>query len=243
MEGSYVVGWAPAVPDTGNCAITVTDKDGKLLAKGRASRHRPDLAALGLGRTTLRLPDRRAAGAEPRVLRVFADGEELLGSPLHAGPGIFDAGCGVDGDRVVGWADRAPDRRASPLHHRAQTIPAWRSTRGPEPVRPGGGDPLFTPANFSLRLDDECFGAGEMLLDIFANGTLRIGAPHAISPYGNLDAGQRPPLVGLALCPGCTERGPSRCLPTGMASRRRRRLRTRPRGCAAHYPRLRDAGL
>lgn len=87
MEGSYLTGWAASVPDNGNCAITVVDMEGRLLAKGRASRHRPDLAALGLGRTTLAYRIAIPLGTEAKQLRVLANGEELVGSPLGIGPG------------------------------------------------------------------------------------------------------------------------------------------------------------
>ena len=89
MEGSYLTGWATSVPDTGNCAISVTDQEGKLLAKGRASRHRPDLATLGLGRTTFGYRIAVPLSEEPRLLRVLGNGEELVGSPVAVGPGLF----------------------------------------------------------------------------------------------------------------------------------------------------------
>ncbi len=171
MEGSYVTGWAASVPDTGNCAITITDAGGKLLAKGRASRHRPDLAALGLGRTTLAYRIAVPLGTEARQLRVFANGEELVGSPLNAGPGLYDGFCAVEADYVTGWAtERA--KGGEPPFITVVNQAGVEVARGLGQFEAGAADPLFNPARFSLKLDGECFGAGEMLLDVYANGTL-----------------------------------------------------------------------
>ncbi len=171
MEGGYVTGWAASVPDTGNCAITVTDIDGKLLAKGRASRHRPDLAALGLGRATLAYRIAIPLTAEARQLRIFANGEELVGSPLNVGPGLYDGFCMIEADMVTGWATERAKTDDTPFVTVINQA-GIEVARGPSQFEAGAADPLFIPMRFSLKLDDECFGAGEMLLDIYANGTL-----------------------------------------------------------------------
>ncbi|MDE2238482.1 MAG: glycosyltransferase, partial [Rhodospirillales bacterium] len=171
MEGSYLTGWAASVPDTGNCAITVVDIEGKLLAKGRASRHRPDLATLGLGRTTLAYRIAIPLGTEARRLRVLANGEELVGSPLDIGPGLYDGVCAVEADMVTGWVTERTRTLAPPLITVVNSA-GVEVARGASIIEERPADPLFTPARFNLRLNSDCFGAGEILLNVFANGML-----------------------------------------------------------------------
>ena len=171
MEGSYVVGWAASVPNSGNCAITIVDDAGEVIAKGRASRHRPDLASLELGRTTLafRIPAPHAPGA--RVLHILADGAELRKSPIRTGPGEFDGHCAIEGGVVTGWiTERVPDFSPPVITVRNQH--GVEVGRGVARLEPANADPLFVQAHFSFALDDQCFGAGEMLLDVLANGVL-----------------------------------------------------------------------
>ncbi|MGE4480373.1 glycosyltransferase [Acidocella sp.] len=169
MEGSYVTGWAASVPDTGNCVITITNLEGKLLAKGRASRHRPDLASLGLGRTTLAYRIAVPLGADAQKLRVFADGEELIGSPLDVGPGLYDGFCAVETDKVTGWVSERM-KGGEPPFITAVNQAGLEVARGASAFEPGAKDPLFNPAKFTLTLDSDCFGAGETILDIYADG-------------------------------------------------------------------------
>ncbi|HTQ71934.1 MAG TPA: glycosyltransferase [Acidocella sp.] len=205
MEGSYVTGWAASVPDTGNCAITVTDMDGKLLAKGRASRHRPDLAALGLGRTTLAYRIALPLGTEARQLRVFANGEELVGSPLNVGPGLYDGACAIEADQVTGWATERAKTGAAPFIT-VVTQTGLEVARGPSQFETGAADPLFTPARFSLKLDDECFGAGEMLLSIYANGTLLGRTSCNLALRANLELITPHRMVGWLYAPEAPKR-------------------------------------
>ena len=204
MEGSYITGWAAAIPDTGNCAITVVDMDGKLLAKGRASRHRPDLAALGLGRTTLAYRIAIPLGTETRQVRVLADGEELVGSPIKVGPGVFDGFCAVEGDQVTGWVTERGKGGAAPfitiLNQAGEEVARGQS------VFETAADPLFTQARFRLRLDDECFGAGEMLLDAYANGVPlgRTGCSLALHAYLEVITPER--LTGWLHAPDAPKR-------------------------------------
>ncbi len=170
MEGSYLTGWAASIPDSGNCAITVLDEEGRLVAKGRASRHRPDLAALGLGRSTLAYRIALPLGAEARRLRVLADGVELTGSPVIVGPGHFDGFFQLIDDCLTGWVtERAKPAKAPFITVR--TAMGLEVARGESRLTPGP-DPLFCPAQFSLILDDECFGAGELYLDVYADEVL-----------------------------------------------------------------------
>ncbi len=170
MEGSYVTGWAAALPDTGNCAITITDTLGNVIAKGRAGNHRADLAAVGLGRTTLGFRIPIPLTAENRLLRIWADGVELPGSPIMTGSGQFDAHFTFEHGTVNGWVtERAPDF-SPPLvtitGHNGQEAGQGRGRQDPD-----NQDPLFNPARHAIELYDWCFGAGEMAMSIFINGT------------------------------------------------------------------------
>lgn len=169
LEGCYLVGWAIAEPDVGNCAITVKDSDGTVVAKGRASRHRSDLASLGRGRTTLAFRIPLTLTRETRVLNVLANGVELPGSPVIVGPGQFDGHCTIDTATITGWiTERVPD-----FVPPAITIINQQGSevgRGAAKMKAANADQRFTPAYFTLELDDQCFGAGEMQLSILANG-------------------------------------------------------------------------
>ncbi|MDE1883790.1 MAG: glycosyltransferase, partial [Rhodospirillales bacterium] len=136
-----------------------------------ASRHRPDLAALGLGRTTLAYRIAIPLGTEAKQLRVLANGEELVGSPLEVGPGFYDGVCAVEADRVTGWVSERAKASAPPLITVVNSA-GVEVARGPAWFEERPADPLFAPARFSLRLGSDCFGAGEMLLDVYANGKL-----------------------------------------------------------------------
>ena len=169
MEGSYVVGWALAEPDTGNCTITITDAQGVIVGKGRASRHRPDLAVLGRGRTTIAFRIPVTLTPEPHLLNVLANGEELPGSPIIIGPGQFDGNCVMEAGAITGWiTERVPEFTPPAI-----TIINQHGTevgRGVGGSEPANIDMLFTPVHFAIDLDDQCFGAGEMQLSILANG-------------------------------------------------------------------------
>ena len=170
MEGSYVAGWAAAQPDTGNCAITITDTLGNVIAKGRAANHRADLASLGLGRTTLGFRIPIPLIAENRLLRIWADGVELHGSPIMTGAGQFDAQFTFEHGTVNGWVTERAPNFSPPLititGHNGQEAGHGRGRQAPD-----NQDPLFNPAWHTIELYDWCFGAGEMTMSIFINGT------------------------------------------------------------------------
>ena len=195
MEGAYAVGWAAAGAEAGSCAITLVDERGKVIAKGRASRHRPDLATLGLGRTTLAFRIPVTVTGTPRVLRVLADGEELIGSPLVIAPGRFDGNCVIDGGNIVGWVtERSADAPAPEI-----TVVNQHGLvvgRAASVLDENGMDRLFMPARFSVALDDHCFGAGEMALVVHANGVAFGRAICDLKLQGNLE------IITPQLCQG-----------------------------------------
>lgn len=205
MKGSYITGWAVSIPDNGNCAITITDMGGKQLAKGRASRHREDLVALGLGRTTLAYQIAVPLGTEAQLLRVFGNGEELTGSPFKTGPGLFDGLFSVEADRVTGWVtERVKGSQAPYITVRTQA--GLEVARGASAFDDKPADPLFNPARFSLELDADCFGAGELLLSIHADGVFVGHAACNLELHGNLDRISPDQATGWLYAPEASKR-------------------------------------
>jgi GT2 family glycosyltransferase len=205
MEGAYVTGWAIAVPDSGNCAITVTDAQGKVLAKGRASRHREDLASLGFGRSTLAYRVALPHAAVHRKLHVLANDTELGGSPIVTGPGLFDGQAMLEQDRVTGWVSERIAGFAAPFitvfNHLGVEV-----GRGQSEFSADDTDPLFSPARFGIMLDDQCFGAGEMLLTLRANGTPFAGTSCNLGLTGNLEIVSTMRVAGWLLSPAAPSR-------------------------------------
>jgi GT2 family glycosyltransferase/glycosyltransferase involved in cell wall biosynthesis len=197
MEGGYIVGWA--VGAQGNAMITITNEMGDVAAKGRASRHRPDLASLGLGRTSFAFRLAVAFGAAPQRLHVRADGEELPGSPLITGAGQFDLHCVLEAATVTGWVtERVPDftppsidivdQHGNELGHgvaRAEAAPA---------------DPLFAPARFAIELEDGAFGT-ERLLHVQIAGHTLATLPCRLTLTGHLETVTTETISGWLISP------------------------------------------
>jgi len=207
MEGGYVVGWAAAQPDTGNCVITLTETEGgEVIAKGRASRHRPDLASLGLGRTTFAFRIPLTHMAEPRRVHVWANGEELPGSPLLTGTGRFDGHCHIEAATVSGWVtERVPDGAAPYITILNQF--GAEVGRGTSAYDAKNLDALFTPARFSIELDDQVFGAGEVNLTILANGVAFARQSCNLKLRGNLEIISATKCLGWMVSPDVPSRG------------------------------------
>jgi GT2 family glycosyltransferase/glycosyltransferase involved in cell wall biosynthesis len=205
MEGAYVTGWAIAVPDSGNCAIAVTDASGQELAKGRASRHREDLAVLGAGRSTLAFRIAVPLEAAPSLLQILANGEEVPGSPVMTGPGHYDGDAGLERDRIIGWVTERVPGFAAPFI----TIANQRGEevgRGQSAFSPGDIDPHFSPARFAITLDDQCFGAGEMLLTLRANGVAFATVTCNLGLIGNIEIFSPTRCLGWLLAPAVPAR-------------------------------------
>jgi GT2 family glycosyltransferase/glycosyltransferase involved in cell wall biosynthesis len=199
MEGSYIVGWAVSVPDGANCVVTVKDNDGNLLAKGRASRHRPDLAVLGAGRTNYGFRIAVPHISEQRALHVLADDEELQGSPIFVGPDCFDGHCAITGDQVTGWVAERLEGFSAPFitvkNHFDIEVARGESMFDDETV-----DPLFNPAKFALTLDDSCLGSGEVPLTVYANGKQIGHLLCNLTLLGNLDQLTQDRCGGWLVC-------------------------------------------
>ena len=205
MEGCYALGWAMAQPDSGNCTISITDSQGELLAKGRAARHRADLAVLGLGRTTLgfRIPVPHAD--TPRRLHIWANNEPVPGSPLQTGPGLYDGQASLEADYITGWVtERRPG--FTPPFITVRNHLGVEVGRGQSQFDDDMSDPLFTPARFSIRLDDCCFGAGEMPLHVFADGVPFASTVCNLALTGNLEVISATRCQGWLFSPDVPER-------------------------------------
>ena len=175
FEGLCIAGWAIADPDDHSCQIEVRDPAGKLVASGRASRARPDLAGLGFGRSTFafRLP--LGAIAAATTLTVTADGQELFGSPLAAGPGLFDGFADVSNGYIDGWVtERCADARPPLIEVVDATGAVLAAARAR--IDRSGTDPFFTPARYFIAIPTVCAGRGDTQLRIHANG-VPVGQP------------------------------------------------------------------
>ncbi|HQT46006.1 MAG TPA: glycosyltransferase [Acidocella sp.] len=186
MEGGYVVGWAVAEPDAGSCTITLCDAGGTEVARGSASRHRADLAALGLGRTTLAFRIKISLSNKPSVIHVKADGEALPGSPISTGKGKFDGHCVLDGSSVIGWVTERVSKFKQPeitiVDQYGHIVGQGACHPAPTPL-----DSAFSPGRFSIALADRCFGAGELALTVCANGVKFSALECNLRLEGNLE--------------------------------------------------------
>jgi GT2 family glycosyltransferase/glycosyltransferase involved in cell wall biosynthesis len=205
MLGAYVLGWAVAEPDVGNCLIRVVDAEGNTLARGRASRHRADLATLGLGRTTMSFRIAIPAGTARQLLRVFANDEEIPGSPLLVGPGCFDGDGVILADTISGWVSERVQGFEPPLitvldQHGAK-IGETRSTLDQQNT-----DRSAMTARYKVVLFDRCFGAGELRLSILANGVKFAESSCNLRLQGNLESVTAEHCNGWLLSPDVPHR-------------------------------------
>jgi hypothetical protein len=82
FEGTFLCGWAIALPGEGSCNIRVSNEAGDVIARGTAARRRKDLAALDLGRDDFSFQIPLTSLADTKQLHVYADDIEINGSPL-----------------------------------------------------------------------------------------------------------------------------------------------------------------
>ncbi len=205
LQGSYILGWAVALADGASCVITVKDDQGQLLGKGLASCERQDLASLGLGRINFGFRIAVPNVHRHAAVHVFANDEELQGSPLRLGAGIFDGAGGIEADYVTGWVTERVAGFEAPLitvkTHFGDIV-----AQGQGRFEAEDGDPLFVPARFSLRLDNQCLGAGELQLSVYANDTLLSRVNCLLTLQGNLDQLTGTRCAGWLLCEQAPQR-------------------------------------
>ena len=163
LQGSFIVGWAVSSHKRMS-EIVVQDEAAAVLAKGVASTRRADLDDLpGGGRALafrIALDDLDGRSA----LHVFADGVELVNSPLRIGPGIFDGSFTLKRGMIEGWVSERVTQYAAPeivIHDQDGNV-----------VLACGSflEDGLPPAKFFGELRSHCFGTGELLLSARANG-------------------------------------------------------------------------
>jgi GT2 family glycosyltransferase/glycosyltransferase involved in cell wall biosynthesis len=187
LEGSYLTGWAISLSGSGNCAIEIVDETGTVVGAARASRVRPDLAALGHGRSNfafrIRISDLRPGA----VLRVYADGVELEGSQIRIGPGFFDGYMSVENGTVTGWVlERCPASEAPLIHVVDQS--GRILFEGPATADTHPASPHFAPWHFRFPIPDDRYGAAELHLRALAGGIEFAKAKCALRLTGYLDS-------------------------------------------------------
>ena len=184
VTGSYLSGWAIDPARAVPCEIVVVDADDAVVARGLADRRRSDLALYGFGQDAFGFRLAVASlGASPS-LRVYADGAELSGSPVAAGPGRFDGVVAVIDGHAEGWVHErlaefaAPevtlfDRDGLCLGHGASVREV--------------ADPLFSPARFRIRLDPIAYRRPELTLRAEAAGVTFARTQAPLTVVGALD--------------------------------------------------------
>jgi GT2 family glycosyltransferase len=168
FEGTWIVGWAYSTAGAKPCVISVADENGRLIAEGNASRERPDLAALEIGRSNfafrVHVPD---LGTTPAV-HVFADGTELHDSPLPVGQDHFDGHLYVQDGFATGWITERLAEFAPPRIDILDGAGELVATAMAE-VDDGAAKPGFAPARFRIPLT-RFLGESDVALTALANG-------------------------------------------------------------------------
>ena len=187
MAGPCIIGWAFSDGDRESCEILILDEEGLELASGRAALHRPDLVSAGVGRTDLAFRIAVENPAQRRMLHVFANGVELTGSPITTGAGVYDSDFAIVQATVTGWITERVAHFAPPLiqvmNQHGSVVGAARAELVADP-----SDPRHSHALFSIELDDQCFGCGEMRLRILADGVTIGEQLYLLELSGNLDS-------------------------------------------------------
>jgi GT2 family glycosyltransferase/glycosyltransferase involved in cell wall biosynthesis len=168
FEGHHLIGWAYSEASPRNCAISITDEKGRVIAEGEASRDRPDLAALGVGRTNFAFRIPLTDIGDASAIHIFADGVELRGSPLPVGAGSFDGRLHVREHFAEGWVhERLPAFSPPMIDIVGPTgeIVASAQSRRDE----SGADAGFSPARFRISLAP-LFGSTDVQIKALANG-------------------------------------------------------------------------
>ncbi len=200
LQGAYVLGWAMSETDDRTCAISITNAAGKLVGTGKAALHRPDLAKCGLGRTNFgfRIPVKGLHRAG--LLRVLADGVELVGSPAPVGSGQYDGALRAANGVVSGWLSERVGAARSHLVRLVDQEDTVLAEVLAEPD-PSEADPLFVPARFKVALDQACFGRPDLRLRALVDGVRVAEAGCALRLDGYLDAITPERCAGWLLSP------------------------------------------
>ncbi len=159
--------------------------DGSELGSGSANLPRPDLAALGFGRTNFafRVPIPEVTGRTQ--LRVLARDAELPGSPVFFEPGRYCGVMEIHNGVIGGWVC-APGRAASaPL---VKFTGAFGRELGAVQSLPAApADPMFSPGFFKAELPASCFGRDEVEIAASAGNSIFASTRAAARLRGYLD--------------------------------------------------------
>ena len=194
LEGHAVRGWAFSNENT--CRVSVADADGNIVANGTGSRNRQALDRPPY-HYTFRLPI--GFHTASTVLRVFADGQELAGSPIALGSNLFDGAVSVIDGRITGWVqERASDTvpRQVEIHdHFGHLI----ATVLPQADSPDG------PYRFEMDAPACLYGWPEIGLSAVCGGSIFAKTTCSLPVEGYLDRVEPRRLAGWALIPGLSE--------------------------------------
>jgi GT2 family glycosyltransferase len=185
MQGSTLFGWAFDEDEPQRiCQIRVADQTGRVVAGGPASRSRPAVAGLNIGRTDIAFRIGLPATTDRQMLFVFADGALVGKAMLEVGPGLFDGEAGVRDGTVSGWVTervlgfKPPLVRVTDQDGRLLAEAVAEQDDGDE-------ESDHRPAKFSFALPDQAFEGKCLLLSVSANGTgfARCEAPLRLAGY------------------------------------------------------------
>ncbi len=169
LEGRFLSGWARCDEERDTCLIRVFNNFGSELGRGRASHHRPDLNAITPGRSDFAFRIPLEIPTETERLHVWADDQELHGSPIEMGPGRFDGAIQVRDGVVEGWVT---ERRVTAEPIRIEIIDQYGriAAEGLAPDKIGKPGMSLIRAPINIPLNPGCFGVGELSLKAYANG-------------------------------------------------------------------------
>ncbi len=141
----------------------------------------------------------------PVVLRVLADGVELVNSPLTLGAGVFDGQIWLSQGEVAGWVtERVPGFAPPDITIRDQEgCEVFRCCSKLDTISP---DINFRPARFAGELDAACFGRGERRLSVFAGEVKFAEAVCDLPLVGHLEIVSAHQCTGWLLSPAAPHR-------------------------------------
>jgi GT2 family glycosyltransferase/glycosyltransferase involved in cell wall biosynthesis len=171
LEGRFLSGWAYCEEEPDTCLIRVFNNLGSELGRGRASHHRADLSSIAHGRSDFAFRIALEIPTETERLHIWANDQELHGSPIEMGPGRFDGAVHVHNGLVEGWVT---ERRVTtmPLHIQITDQYDRIVADGFSRTDAANAGMTLVRAPINLELDAACFGIGELSLKVSANGVV-----------------------------------------------------------------------
>ncbi len=203
-EGRYVTGWAIKQPDSSPCEVHLVTTDGKILGSGKAHLPRPDLSALGFGRTNFAFRVPIPELNEPMELGVFVGELELPGSPITFEFGLYDGVMEVSQGLIKGWVFELGRAASAPL---VSLLGPYGREFGTIQSHPDpAGDPLFSPSYFNGDLPTSCFGRDEVEIQARAGDVIFASTRAAARLRGYLDILSPSSCAGWLISPDAPQR-------------------------------------